>query len=135
MKKEKSCGCIILNNNKVLLVFEKNSKFWGFPKGHMENNETEVETAKRECKEEVGLDVIIDSSKSYSINYVVNSKIDKNVVFFLASVNDDKVVIQEEEIEKYIWCDYMEALKLLTYHDLKNVFKKALNDIGVLYEK
>ena len=27
LKKEKSCGCIIVKNKKVLLVYEKNSNF------------------------------------------------------------------------------------------------------------
>ena len=49
--KEKSCGCIIIENKKVLLVQQKKGR-WGFPKGHVENNETEKETALREVKEE-----------------------------------------------------------------------------------
>ena len=44
LKKEKSCGCIIIKDEKVLLVYEKNRNFWGFPKGHVEKNEKEVET-------------------------------------------------------------------------------------------
>lgn len=43
MKKEKSCGCSIIKNNKVLLVYEKNRNFWGFPKGHTEDGENEIE--------------------------------------------------------------------------------------------
>ncbi len=37
--KEKCCGCIIIDNNKVLLV-QQNQEFWGFPKGHVEGDET-----------------------------------------------------------------------------------------------
>ena len=66
LRKEKCCGCIIIENNKVLLVYEKNRNFWGFPKGHMEKGENEIETALREVKEEVGLDVeIIDKERRY----------------------------------------------------------------------
>ena len=63
LKKEKSCGCIIIKDNKVLLVYEKRRNFWGFPKGHMEDGENEIETALREVKEEVGLDVEINIEK------------------------------------------------------------------------
>ena len=67
MRKEKSCGCIIIDdNNKVLLVYGNGSYFWGFPKGHVEDGESEVETAKREVKEEVGLDVVIDENKRFN---------------------------------------------------------------------
>ena len=68
LKKETSCGCIITKNNKVLLVYEKRGNFWGFPKGHMEAGETEIDTAKREVKEEVGMEVDIDTSKRYELN-------------------------------------------------------------------
>lgn len=130
MKKEKSCGCIIIKDNKVLLVYEKNSKFWGFPKGHIENDETEIETARRECKEEVGLDVIIDESKRYTTCYLVGNKINKDVIFYLATVLNDNIVMQEAEISKYKWCSFDEAFKLLNFDDLKNVLKKALIDGG-----
>ena len=53
---EKSCGCIVFNNGKVL-VEESISGFYGFPKGHIENGESEEECAIRETKEECNLDV------------------------------------------------------------------------------
>ena len=54
MKHEKSCGCIIIEDKKVLLIKQTNG-IWGFPKGHVEENETELQTAEREVKEETGL--------------------------------------------------------------------------------
>ena len=41
--KEKSCGCIIIEDGKTLLINDNNNN-WGFPKGHAEGNETEQET-------------------------------------------------------------------------------------------
>ena len=43
MKHEKSCGAVIIKNNKVL-VLQQVAGHWGFPKGHVEKGETEVET-------------------------------------------------------------------------------------------
>ena len=75
MKKETSCGCIIFDketHSKVLIVYEKNRNFWGFPKGHIEEGETEIETALREVKEEVGLDVdIINENYVYILQYII----------------------------------------------------------------
>ena len=45
-EREKSCGCIITKDNKVLLI-KQTKGHWGFPKGHVEKNETEIETAIR----------------------------------------------------------------------------------------
>lgn len=132
LKKEKCCGCIIIENNKVLLVYEKNRNFWGFPKGHMEKGENEIETALREVKEEVGLDVeIIDKEKRYLLNYIIRDEIDKTTVLYLAIPKNKEIVMQESEIEKVKWCDFEEALKTLTFDNSKEVFKKVINDLNL----
>ena len=44
---------------------------WGYPKGHVENNETTYECAKRELYEETGLVINISEHKTVNVN---NSK-------------------------------------------------------------
>ena len=129
LKKEKSCGCIILKNNKVLLIYERNAKYWGFPKGHMECNETELETAKREVNEEVGLDIEINKNKRYELNYITNQGIHKTVVLYIATPKSDKITIQESEIEKVKWCDFREALDMLYFENLKKLLEKVIKEI------
>lgn len=132
LRKEKCCGCIIIENNKVLLVYEKNGNFWGFPKGHMEKGENEIETALREVKEEVGLDVeIIDKEKRYILNYIIRDEIDKTTILYLAIPKNKEIVMQESEIEKVKWCDFEEALETLTFDNSKEVFKKVINDLNL----
>ena len=80
---EKSCGAIIFNEDKVLVV-KQTSGFYGFPKGHVEIGETEKETAIREVKEETGLDIKIISDKRYTQSYIVKENVHKDVVFFIA---------------------------------------------------
>jgi 8-oxo-dGTP pyrophosphatase MutT (NUDIX family) len=129
LKKEKSCGCIIVNEGKVLLIYEKNRNFWGFPKGHVEGNETEEETAKREVKEEVNLDVDIDTFKRYEMNYIIRDEIDKKVVLFMAKpIGKVDVKKQESEIEDAKWCTPKEAMNLLTFDNNKELFKKVLKE-------
>ena len=96
MNIEKCCGCIVFNNDKVLLVFQRKSKCWSFPKGHVENNETEIETALREVKEETGIDVNIEASKRYELTYKINNSTNKNVVYFIARPLNANVKIQEK---------------------------------------
>ena len=129
LKKEKSCGCIIIKNGKVLLVYEKNRNFWGFPKGHVENGETEIETALREVKEEVGLDVDIDVEKRYTLNYIIRNEIDKTTVLYIAKPKNEKLVVQENEIENVKWCDFKEALNTLTFDNWKELFREVINDL------
>ena len=83
MKKEKSCGAFIIRDGKVLLQKE-NKGHWGMPKGHVEDGETEVETAIREVKEETNLDITLNESKRYEITYIVDNEIEKTAVYFVA---------------------------------------------------
>ena len=129
MKKEKACGTIIIDNNKVLLIQQKQG-FYGFPKGHVEGNETEVETAIRETKEETNLDVVVDESKRFEISYIVNDNIDKNVVYFLAKLTgENKVVAQVEEINEVLWVDIDKAEDILTFDNLKELWKEVLKEV------
>ncbi len=130
LKKEKSCGCIIIKNNKVLLIYEKNRNFWGFPKGHTENGENEIETALREVKEEVGLEVEIDEEKRYILNYIIKDEIDKTTVLYIAKPKNEAIIIQEDEIGKVKWCTFEEALETLTFDNLKEIFTKVIDDIS-----
>lgn len=128
MKKEKSCGTIIIENNKVLLI-QQTDNAWGFPKGHVENNETEQETAIRETKEETNLDVEIISNKKYIINYKINNEIDKEVILFLAKKTSDKIKKQDEEIKNIKWVDLNQAFDIITYENTKDLYKEVLKDI------
>ena len=129
MKKEKACGTIIIDNDKVLLIRQKQG-FYGFPKGHVEGNETEVETAIRETKEETNLDVVVDESKRFEISYIVNDNIDKNVVYFLAKlVGENNIIAQEEEINEVIWVDIDKVEDILTFDNLKELWKEVLKEV------
>ena len=50
---------VIDSHNRTLLLWHKRLSRWMPPGGHIDENETPEETAKRECKEETGLDVEI----------------------------------------------------------------------------
>ena len=128
MKKETSVGCIIIKNNKVLLINEKNGNFWGFPKGHIENNETLKQTALREVKEEVGLDVLIDDTHKYTTNYLTKDNIDKTNILFLAKPLNSKITIQASEINEAKWFSFDTAYKKLSYDNLKEILNKAIKD-------
>ena len=131
MKKEKCCGCIIIKNNNVLVVQEKEGH-WGLPKGHVEGNETEVETAIREVKEETNLDVKVDSSKKYSVNYIIDNEIDKTVYFFPAKVIGGELKNQESEIANIKWLSSKDAIEIMTYDDVREMLTNALIDLNLL---
>lgn len=129
MKKEKSCGCIILKDNNVLLI-KHNKGHWDFPKGHIEEGETEQQTAKREVKEETNIDVEIISEQKYRANYIIeDKKIDKEVIYFLAKPLSFEIKPQEEEVSTVKWVKIEEAVDLITYETSKNILKQVIENI------
>ncbi|MDD6214217.1 MAG: NUDIX domain-containing protein [Firmicutes bacterium] len=130
MSYEKSCGAVLVRNNsgrtEYLLVLNQKGKaigHWGFPKGHVEANETEHETAKREIFEETGIKAeFIDGFREVS-TYSPEEGVTKDVVYFLANPVNDDITIQESEIADFLWCDFGTAQKTLTFDN--DILKKA----------
>ena len=123
---EKSCGAIVFNKDteKILLVKMHNGN-WGFPKGHIENNETREETAIREVYEETNVRIKIIPDFEREIKYIPNENTIKKVVLFAGVTQDEDVQIDTSEIEDFQWCTYEEALKLITYKLQKDVLENA----------
>ena len=129
MKKEKSCGAVIIKDEKILMV-QENKGHWGLPKGHIEENETDIQTAIREVKEETGLDVTLDENRNYEINYIVDEEIDKKVVYFIATSVKGDIVRQESEINQIKWVPISEAVDTITYDNAKEMLRKIFSDLG-----
>ncbi len=129
MLHEKSCGAIVYRrfhgNIEILLIKHVNSGHWSFPKGHVEGEETEVETAHREIKEETGLDVIIDQTFRETVSYSPKRDTQKIVVYFLARAKNYDFNRQVEEISEIRWVDIVHANNLLTYENDKTIVTKA----------
>ena len=134
---EKSGGAIIIykaseTSYLTLLVKNHNGRNYSFPKGHVEKGETEEETAVREIKEETGLDVTIIDSFREVADYCPFGKIKKRVVFFMAQTFSNKVAIQEEEIDSFIWVDLNDAHNRCTYDNDLRVIRKAKENLHLL---
>ena len=87
MQYEKSCGAVVYRkyhgNIEILLIKHVNSGHWSFPKGHVEADETEVETAKREIMEETSIEALIDSTFRETVSYSPKKDVQKEVVYFI----------------------------------------------------
>lgn len=129
MKQEKSCGCIIINDKKEVLLVHHNKGHWDFPKGHVEDGETEIQTAIREVKEETNIDVEVDEAYRYTVEYSPKEDVIKEVVFFLAkNINDNKNA-QVEEVSEVKWFKLEEALEKITYDTSKQLLQQVKKDL------
>ena len=130
MKKEKSCGAVIYRNidgKTEFLVIHQVQGHWCFPKGHVEKNETETETAEREILEETGIRVHIDDGFRYVLSYSPQEGVMKDVVYFLAEYSSGEGKVQEEEVSAYSWLSREEAESILTYENDRQLFAAALD--------
>lgn len=134
MLNEKSCGAIVYRkfhgNTEILLIKHVNSGHWSFPKGHVEENETETETALREIKEETGIDVIIDPTFRETVSYSPRKDTLKIVVYFIAKAKHYDYIPQEEEIAEIRWVEIGRACSILTYENDRSIVNKAKNAIN-----
>ena len=99
----------------MLLVGAKDDEgklFWSFPKGHQEIDETDIETAIRETKEETGLDVEISDTAPIKTGHFVHSgTVYKSILLFIAKPLNHELKPQEEEVEQVKWVKISEAGK------------------------
>ena len=128
---ERSCGAIVYriihDELRFLLIKNKRSAHWGFPKGHVELGETPEETATREVLEETGIHIRILPDFSYKSEYTIQGKVEKSVVIFLAGTKDVQTIIQREEIDDYIWLAYDRAVEMLRFDNDKMILTNAKN--------
>lgn len=110
---------------QYLLIKNKRSENWGFPKGHIEQGETERQTATREVLEETGLHINILPEFSAKSEYSIQGRVEKFVTIFLATSEDTALKIQEEEIDDYAWADYVNALKILKFDNDRSIMRQA----------
>jgi tRNA nucleotidyltransferase (CCA-adding enzyme) len=131
MKTEKSCGAIVYTNEngcmKYVIIRSKEG-IYGFPKGHMEGSETEVETALREVLEETGLMVqLIDGFRTEdSHTFISNEETKlKHIVYFLGEYSNQIPHVQEAELSSLHLMDYETALSVFQYESSKRLLTEA----------
>ena len=129
MEQEKSCGAIVINKNNKILLVHHNAGHWDFPKGHIENGETEEQTAIREVKEETNIDIIINNKYRYTTSYSPKENVMKEVVYFLAQNIDEDKKPQLEEVSEVKWFTLEEAMNTITYENSKEILNKLKKDI------
>ena len=131
MKETISAGIILFNENKGVrnyLLLKYPTGHWDFIKGKIEENETPHQTSMREAREETGItDIEFVDGFGEEIEYFFrsnNDNVHKKVIFFLAKTNSEQVILSNEH-HSFIWLNYVDALKKVTYENAMNLLKKS----------
>ena len=125
---ETSCGFVLVNYDSVLLL-QYPQGHWSFPKGHVEEGETDHHiTATRELSEETGIvEVAINDSWMSRTEYTFQRKgrkIPKQVYWYLAETSELNVTLSKEHTN-YLWLDFDEAEAQLTFEQEKSILRSA----------
>lgn len=128
---EITSGAVVYRKNNgeieyLLLESQNKGHFWGFPKGHVEGNETLEETAKREIKEETQLVLPIDTSFHVYTEYDLPNGNRKQMTLYTANLTQSEDIhLQAEEIKNCGWFNYADARERLTYDNLKQLLDQV----------
>ena len=107
----------ILNSKGELLIqkrsesVKKNPGKWAFTGGVVDTNETSLEGAIREVKEELGVNV-----RNEEIEYLLSFKREKGFVdvwLVKKDISIDEVILQKEEVAEVKWVSIKEMIELM----------------------
>ena len=134
MKVEVSCGAVVFTRTPDgirYVIIRSLEGFCGFPKGHMEQGETERETALREIREEVGLTVRLLGGFREVYEYPLPKKpgVTKRVIYFLAEYEDQQLAPQAEELSQAELMSFDEAMAAFQFENLRELITKAKSAI------
>ncbi|MEI6520916.1 MAG: NUDIX domain-containing protein [bacterium] len=130
---EKSAGAVVFRVAEdgsllYLLLLPAESKPWGFPKGKMQLYECELDTAKREIREEADLhDLTFYTDFRESVIYSFNRgqhTVTKEVVYFIAKADKGTPSISREHI-RCRWTTLDEAMKLVVHENTIRILQLA----------
>ncbi len=131
MIEKKSAGAVIFNETlgeRYYLLLLYDAGHWDFPKGGIEEGESEIDAVIREVREETGItDLKLIEGFQQTISYQFRSsegEINKTVVFYLGRTSTFKVTLSHEH-KAYAWLKYEDALEHLTYDTARAVLKLA----------
>ncbi len=100
-----------------------------FPKGHVEEGETEMQTAEREVYEETGVRIKIIDDFRETIRYSPTKGVEKDVVYFLAYTTFRELRARRGEIAETFWIDVRRANSILEHENDRYVLSRALEYI------
>lgn len=137
MIRQKSAGFIIYRHHPQeglqYLVLYHRGNYWNFPKGKMEQGESELEGALRELAEEAGLKnvKVVDGFRQQTQFFFKENQdgkselIKKDYVLYLAEVAPGVEPHLSHEHNGYGWFDLKTAQKFLRFKSLKEILAEA----------
>jgi len=134
---EHSAGGVVVNGDEVLVIVPKRraangTTVLGLPKGHIDGDETPEQAARREVREEGGVDTeLVEALGEVRYRYRRGGAlVDKQVSFFLFRYLSGSPDDHDHEISEARWMALADAAKELTYPGEREMAARALSKTG-----
>jgi len=124
-KVKTTAGVIIKKKNKILLIKRAVKLFrnkWCLPGGHIEANETAIQAAKREIKEETNLS--LRNLKFFNYYDEHFPHLNHHAVVLIFTAKPIGKIKTNEEVSDYKWCNKKEALSLPLAFNHKKIIEQ-----------
>jgi 8-oxo-dGTP diphosphatase len=132
IKREFSAGGVVFRKEPEgilwLVIKPSNNPKWRLPKGNIGKNESSLQAAQREVREEAGIEVGVGEkvgSEKY-FYYLNGQKFFKTVVFFLMEYLQEARESFSWETEAIDWLPYKEARERLAFENEKELLDKVV---------
>ena len=137
MPAEFSAGGVVMNDSGEVVVIvptrraADGSKVLALPKGHPDGEESPLQAALREVREEAGVDAeVVDSLGEVRYWYQRGGRrIAKVVEFFLLRYVSGDLGDHDHEVEHARWVPAQEAVETLTYPGERDMVRRALSQV------
>jgi 8-oxo-dGTP pyrophosphatase MutT (NUDIX family) len=137
MASEFSAGGVVMNDaNEVVVIVPTRrsadgSRVLALPKGHPDGEESSLEAALREVREEAGVQAEVVAPLG-EVRYWYQRggrRIAKVVEFFLLRYVSGDVGDHDHEVEQARWVPATEAVETLTYAGERDMVRRALSQV------
>ena len=131
--RERSAGAVVYvptPDGPEYLLLRYGGGNWGFPKGHVEAGESDLQAAQREVAEETGIPVdkqrLLDGFEDDTDYRFRRGRtlVEKDVRFFLVESSTRDVTLSHEH-SGYAWLPYPQALERVSFEGPRRILQAA----------